>query len=253
MVYSVWLLGISLVSLIAERLWPWRKQKVLRQGWLSDLVYIVFNSEYLGILIALGAQQILRIVNFDAYLSLRFMSGTPLWAQFLTVFFLFDFIQWCIHNLLHRVEWLWRFHKVHHSVVEMDWIGDWRFHWGEILVYRTLLYAPTMILGFDVKVLFWYGIINTIVGHYAHANVRLSIGPLRYFFNSPQMHIWHHAHPNSGPVNRNFGITLSLWDWIFSTAYLPEAPEQPAQLGFEGIESYPKSILGQWTAPFRES
>jgi sterol desaturase/sphingolipid hydroxylase (fatty acid hydroxylase superfamily) len=251
-VYSIWLLGISLVSLAAERLWPWRKQKMLRRGVLSDLIYIVFNSEYLGILIALGAQQILRVVNVEASLSLRVFAAAPLWAQFLAVFFVFDFIQWSIHNLLHRVPVLWRFHKVHHSVVDMDWLGDWRFHWGEVMVYRTLLYAPTLIAGVDVRVLFWYGIVNTIVGHYAHANVRLSIGPLRYFFNTPQMHIWHHTHPDCGPVNVNFGITLSLWDWLFGTAYLPARPEQPARLGFEGIEQYPQSVLGQWFAPFRQ-
>jgi sterol desaturase/sphingolipid hydroxylase (fatty acid hydroxylase superfamily) len=251
-VYSIWLLGISLVSLAAERLWPWRKQKMLRRGVLSDLIYIVFNSEYLGILIALGAQQILRVVNVEASLSLRVFAAAPLWAQFLAVLFVFDFIQWSIHNLLHRAPVLWRFHKVHHSVVDMDWLGDWRFHWGEVMVYRTLLYAPTLIAGVDVRVLFWYGIVNTIVGHYAHANVRLSIGPLRYFFNTPQMHIWHHTHPDCGPVDVNFGITLSLWDWLFGTAYLPAEPEQPARLGFEGIEQYPQSVLGQWFAPFRQ-
>ena len=134
---------------------------------------------------------------------------------------LFDFLQWCVHNALHRIPLLWRLHKVHHSVVDMDWIGDWRFHWGEIVVYRVALYVPSAVFGFDPQVLFFNGILNTIVGHYAHANVRLSIGPLKYVLNSPQMHIWHHTHPDAGPVDKNFGITLSVWDWIFGTATCP--------------------------------
>jgi sterol desaturase/sphingolipid hydroxylase (fatty acid hydroxylase superfamily) len=248
--YAVWLFGISLASVLVERLWPWRSQPILRGGIASDLVYVVFNSHYLGMLLALASQQLFRVYDPTNRLSLGLVRGLPAWLQLLTVLFLFDFFQWCIHNLLHRVPVLWRFHMVHHSVTEMDWLGDWRFHWGEILVYRTLLYAPSAILGFDLAVLFWYGIISTIVGHYAHANTRLGIGFLKYVINTPQMHIWHHTHPQCGPINRNFGITLSVWDWIFRTAFMPPS-QQPARLGFEGIESYPKELPGQWMAPFR--
>ena len=49
-----------------------------------------------------------------------------------------DFIQWGIHRLLHRVPFLWGFHKVHHSIIEMDWNGSMRFHWLEIVGYRSL-------------------------------------------------------------------------------------------------------------------
>jgi sterol desaturase/sphingolipid hydroxylase (fatty acid hydroxylase superfamily) len=131
----------------------------------------------------------------------------------------------------------------------MDWLGDWRFHWAEILVYRSVLYVPAAVFGFAPAVLFYCGILNTVIGHYAHANLRLRLGPLKYLLNSPQMHIWHHNHPDSGPINRNFGITLSLWDWLFHTAYMPGKP--PLHLGFEGIETYPKFLPGQWLAPFR--
>jgi sterol desaturase/sphingolipid hydroxylase (fatty acid hydroxylase superfamily) len=61
------------------------------------------------------------------------------------------------------------------------------------------------------------------------------------------MHVWHHAHPDCGPVPRNFGITLSLWDWIFGTAYVPDRP--PERLGFEGIESFPSTVPGQMLHP----
>lgn len=250
MVYAVWLFFISLAFVAAERIWPWRPhQKMLRPGIASDIVYLIFNSEYLGMLIALATVRLTS--TLDPLVSLRVASGLPLWLQFTLVLLIFDFAQWCVHNLLHRVDFLWQFHKVHHSVEYMDWIGDWRFHWGEILVYRGLLYAPTAILGFDLKILFWYGILNTIIGHYAHANIGWSPGKLRFIFNTPQMHIWHHTHPDSGPINKNFGITLSIWDWIFRTAYMPDVPQQPQRLGFSHIESYPKSLLGQWAAPFR--
>lgn len=252
MSYAVWLSGLGLLFVLAERIWPWRSwQKLLRPGVVSDVLYIVFNARYLGMLLGMLAAQLLRIYNPRPYIALGLMAAQPFWVQFLVLFFTVDFLKWCIHNLLHRTPLLWRFHKVHHSVVDMDWIGNWRFHWVEIVVYDGLLYAPLAIFGFEPAVMFWNGVVSTFFGHYAHANVRIALGPLKYLFNTPQMHIWHHTHPDSGPENRNFGLSLSVWDWLFGTAYMPD--RQPERLGFAGIEQYPRNILGQWAAPFRRA
>jgi sterol desaturase/sphingolipid hydroxylase (fatty acid hydroxylase superfamily) len=160
-----------------------------------------------------------------------------------------DFIKWCTHNLLHRVPFLWAFHKVHHSIVDMDWMGDWRFHWVETVVYNTILYAPTLCLGVRGEVALAVGVFDTVIGHFAHANLRWRIGWLKYVINSPEMHLWHHNHPDCGPINRNFALTLSVWDWVFGTAHLPG--EAPARLGFIGVERYPSALPGQWLEPFR--
>jgi sterol desaturase/sphingolipid hydroxylase (fatty acid hydroxylase superfamily) len=255
-VYPVWLAGLAALFICLERLWPLRPdQPLLRRGIWSDIGYIIFNSEFLGVLI--GNLSILIIARIDRTLDLAHlksalymgaMAKAPGWLQFIVLLLVFDFLQWAIHNLLHRVGWLWEFHKVHHSIVDMDWIGDWRFHWVEVVVYRSLLYIPAAFFGFQGAVMFWVGIVNTAIGHFAHANLKVHVGTLKYVINTPEMHIWHHNHPESGPINRNFGITLSLWDWLFGTAYVP--PRDPARLGFEGIETYPVQLPGQWLAPF---
>lgn len=250
MVYAVWLFWLGVFFVVAERLFPWRpQQKLFRKGLFSDILYIVINSHYLGIVAGIVTAQLLQHFNPKPYVALNVMSNQPFWLQLLLLFFLLDFMKYLIHNLLHRVPFLWRLHKVHHSVVEMDWIGNWRYHWAEQFVYDGLLYVPLAFFGFSGTVMFWNGVISTFFGHYAHANVRFALGPLRFLFNSPQMHIWHHTHPDAGPVNKNFGIALSIWDWAFRTAYMPEKP--PAKLGFDGVERYPDNILGQWIAPFR--
>jgi len=59
----------------------------------------------------------------------RHHAGQPFWVQFPVLVLVMDFSRYLIHNLLHRVPWLWEFHKVHHSIEELDWIGNWRFHW----------------------------------------------------------------------------------------------------------------------------
>jgi sterol desaturase/sphingolipid hydroxylase (fatty acid hydroxylase superfamily) len=247
-IYAVWLTGLGLLFLFAERIWPRNpRQRLLRRGIWTDLAYIVFNSEYLGILLALAYAKLAAPLGLDRF-HLGLVSEAGFWMQFLVAFVALDFLQWCVHNLLHRVPALWEFHKVHHSIVELDWIGNWRIHWGEIVVYRSLLYLPLAVLGFDGPVLFWVGVLNTLGGHFAHANLRWHVGPLRYIINSPELHIWHHTHPDSGPPNRNFALTLAVWDWIFGTAYLPG--HDPARLGFAGIEKYPAQLPGQWAAPF---
>lgn len=75
----------------------------------------------------------------------------------------------------------------------------------------------------------------------------LLLGPwMRKIFNSPEMHIWHHAYelPEDKRYGVNFGLTLALWDYIFGTAYIPHTGRDIA-LGFEGVETFPESFLDQ--------
>ncbi len=245
--YFHYLAGLAALFVVLERAWPRASgQKLLRKGWLSDLAYLVFNSRYAGLL--LGYLTVAWIGRVDAVLPAPWLADWPWWAQFTVLLVAVDFLKWCVHNLLHRVPWLWEFHKVHHSIVDMDWIGNWRFHWVEAAVYSTLLYVPSVVLGAQGEVALAVGVCDTLIAHFAHANLRWHIGWLKYVINSPEMHIWHHNHPEAGPINRNFGLTLSIWDWIFGTAYVP--PHDPGRLGFEGIEAYPRSLPGQWMVPF---
>ncbi len=72
------------------------------------------------------------------------------------------------------------------------------------------------------------------------------VGPISgYLFNSPEMHIWHHAHdmPEDKPYGINFGITLAIWDYIFGTAHMPHSGRD-IRLGFPGMEKFPKDFLG---------
>jgi sterol desaturase/sphingolipid hydroxylase (fatty acid hydroxylase superfamily) len=246
--YYHWLGALALLFIVMERIWPRiADQRWLRRAWLSDAAYVIFNSKYAGLLI--GYVTVLWIGRLDGIFARRWLAELPWWTQFILLLVSIDFVKWCIHNLLHRVPWLWEFHKVHHSIVEMDWMGDWRFHWVEILVYNTLLFVPAAALGARGEVALAVGVFDTLIGHFAHANLRWRIGWLKYVINSPEMHLWHHNHPDCGPMHRNFALTLSVWDWMFRTAHLPA--HDPERLGFEGIERYPRELPGQWLAPFR--
>ena len=73
------------------------------------------------------------------------------------------------------------------------------------------------------------------------------LGPyMKIIFNSPEMHIWHHAHdlPKGHPHGINFGITLAIWDYIFGTASIPHSGRD-IQLGFPGMEDFPQDFVHQ--------
>jgi sterol desaturase/sphingolipid hydroxylase (fatty acid hydroxylase superfamily) len=249
--YWVWLALISLAFVIIERLRPWRAQPLLRDGVGTDLAYLVFNGHILALLLAPIVVRLLPPIEsvIVPYLGRAHASSLPLWAQVLIVFFAIDFIKWCVHVALHNFSFLWAFHRVHHSIVDMDWMGNMRFHWMEIVFYNSVLYLPTLLLGFDWRVVLGMAIFSTIMGHFNHSNLRIDVGPLKYLLNHPAMHIWHHDHVMHYRAGCNFGINLSLWDWIFRTAYMPKDVEQPTRLGFEGIEDFPKSFLTQQLVP----
>lgn len=165
----------------------------MREGIWQDLFWLVFNGHYLGMILALITGGLVTRLNgflHDQGLplpeSLALLAGAPLWLQFGVFFLLKDFIEWNIHRLLHNVPWLWEFHKLHHSIERLDWIGNFRFHWAEIVVYKTLSYLPLVILGINSTVILIIGIIWTLALDLNHANVRFDYGPLRYVLNSPR-------------------------------------------------------------------
>lgn len=174
------------------------------------------------------------------------VQSWPIWVQLVTYFILRDFIQWNVHRWLHKYNWLWNFHKVHHSVKEMGFAAHLRYHWMENVIYNVVQYLPLAMIGFDLHHAFFGYAIATFIGHWNHANFTLNIGVLKYIFNSPQMHIWHHAYnlPEGKRKGVNFGLSLSIWDYLFRTNYIPKSGRD-IELGFEGDENFPKGLLSQ--------
>ena len=256
--YFFWLALISVLCFALERLWPWRKeQQAIREQIGQDVFWLVFNGHYLGIaiatvfgwLVSIGGGPVQKF--FASLQDVAWLSGMPLWGQFLVFLVFRDLVEWGIHNLLHSVPFLWELHKLHHSIEELDWIGNFRFHWGEVVVYKTLSYLPLVLLGIDGQVILWVAIVGTLIGHLNHSNLNISWGPLRYLFNSPRMHVWHHDVVLHHGHGQNFGIVLSVWDWLFGTAYWPDDEDQPERIGFAGMEAYPKSLWGRLVYPLR--
>lgn len=257
--YFYWLLGLSLFCWLLEIVFPWRKdQPLIRKDFWLDGFYMFFNF-FLFSLIGYNALSNIGVQAFSDFIGLFGWSNLvainiqswPVWLQLLVLLVVKDFIDWNVHRLLHRVGWLWEFHKVHHSVEQMGFAAHLRFHWMETIVYRTIEYIPLAMIGFGINDFILVHIFTLAIGHLNHSNVMLPMGPFKYLFNSAQMHIWHHAKELPARYGVNFGLTLSCWDYLFGTVHWPESGRDEP-LGFERSEYYPANFFKQMIQPFKK-
>ncbi|MEP7195213.1 MAG: sterol desaturase family protein [Saprospiraceae bacterium] len=258
--YFYWLIGLSLTVWILEIIFPWRKdQAVVRKDFFLDGFYMFFNF-FIFSLIGFSAISNIGVQLFNDFIGIFGYKNIvaievahwPRFAQYILMFFTVDFIHWNIHRMLHKNKYLWEFHKVHHSVIEMGFAAHLRFHWMESVVYKSIQYIPLAMIGFGIQDFFAMHIIAVAIGHLNHSNIKVSYGPFKYLLNNPVMHLWHHA--KNLPADRygvNFGLSLSIWDYLFKTDYLPS--ENPyEELGFENIEDFPKDFYNQEIYPFKK-
>lgn len=253
------LIIISFVVWMLEILFPWRKeQSIFRRDFWLDGFYMFFNFFLFAIAIS-GFYKLLGLLFSDlgirqSSLALIDMSQFPNWLQLLIFFLILDFVQWFTHILLHKYPFLWKFHQIHHSVKEMGFAAHLRYHWMENVFYKPLKTFGVMILGgFEPEQAYIVHFFAIAIGHFNHANIKITWGPLKYLLNNPVMHLYHHAHDlPDGKYGVNFGISLSLWDYIFKTNYIPE-DSGTIELGFEGDEKIPNSFWKQITYGLKKS
>ncbi len=229
--YFYWVLGSSILIWGLEIAFPWRKnQAAIRNDFWLDIFYTFWNYFLFSLVIYLGFSNVFVAIfndflaNFGITNLVAIQLGAlPAWSQLLIIFLVRDFMQYNIHRLLHHVPFMWRFHRVHHSTEEMGFGALMRFHFMEHIFYRSLEYLPLAMLGFGISDFFIVHIFTFVTGQLGHANLYIPLGKLKYLLNGPQMHLWHHAKefPASHPKGFNFGITLSIWDYLFGTVHHP--------------------------------
>ena len=258
--YFYGLIIISFVVFVLELLFPWRKnQAILRKDFWLDLFYLFFNFFLLNLIILMALSNVtekvfndfLGIFNLQlASIQLFSVATLPKVISLFIFFIIADFVQWNTHRMLHRVPFLWNVHKTHHSVKQMGFAAHFRYNWIEPIVYKSLLYVPIALIGgFSLEDVFIIHFISIAIGHLNHANLGWDYGFLKYIFNNPKMHIWHHSKEMPNKIGMNFGISLSIWDYIFKTNYIPKNGRDN-ELGFEDDEKFPKNFMQQEFYPF---
>ncbi|MBI5866643.1 MAG: sterol desaturase family protein [Planctomycetes bacterium] len=215
------------------------KAGVTRRGYFADCIAVAINGPGLSALEKVAFTWLITFVPTQS----QFLSGFGWWWQFAIFFFVNDFLRYWFHRWYHESNLLWRLHRVHHTIVQMDAMSVFRLHILEAIVKNGLIFLPMRLLGTDDSVIIAYSCLDVIKGFWHHANFRTYIGPLNYVFNSPELHWWHHEAGKG--MNCNYGSVLSIWDILFGT-FLYQPGKWPKEIGVVGMENFPDDYVGQF-------
>jgi sterol desaturase/sphingolipid hydroxylase (fatty acid hydroxylase superfamily) len=244
--------GFLLVAIIfvpLERLLAMHPgQQVFRKWWWNDLLYVVFNrfliTAGLGVLIV----AVIALAHWLVPAGVQeAVAGQPAWLQVIEIIVLADLGFYSAHRMFHSVPWLWKFHAIHHSIEELDWLAAARVHPIDQIITTGASVLPLFALGFATvpigifsAIYFWHSVL-------VHANVRLNFGPLRWLIASPEFHHWHHANERAA-YNMNYAGQLAFLDKLFGTMYMP-AGRTPEKYGVD--EPVPHTYLPHLVYPFK--
>jgi sterol desaturase/sphingolipid hydroxylase (fatty acid hydroxylase superfamily) len=230
----------------------WRKRELL-----TDICYwfiIPLLSRYLRIgLLIVGAALLFGITTTDGLIAFYEdghgpLADLPLWLQAAIFLVGSDVIMYWSHRIFHRPT-MWKYHAVHHSSTDLDWISAARFHPVNIALGSVAADVILLLAGISPNALVILGPFTIAHSAFVHANLNWSLGPLRYVIASPVFHRWHHTSADEGG-EKNFASTFPVLDLIFGTFYLPKET-LPASYGVAD-QAYPGDFGAQMIHPFRQ-
>lgn len=255
-----------LSALFPRKVWLHRSARV-------DYRYFFVNGALMALLVApvvLSAP----LVAYGAATVLEALFGAqgPAWPPSLAAGALLavavlaasDFGFYCAHAAMHRIGWLWEFHKVHHSAEVLTPVTNHRTHPVQTVLFALLTAGFSGIVLGTFDYLFDYDLtplqiigVNVATFVYAsvslnlqHSHVWISYGALDRLFVSPAMHQVHHS-DDPRHAGRNLGAVFSIWDGIFGTRYLPRGIEDLTFGLGEGEEAEFQGVLRLYAIPFR--
>lgn len=158
--------------------------------------------------------------------GLLYQFEGPPWVEGLAAFVLFDFWMYLWHRANHQIPFLWRFHRAHHSDLELDATSALRFHPGEIIFSSLLRMAVIPLIGMSFQQLLIYELLLQPVIIFHHSNVALPEGVdrvLRAVIVTPNMHRVHHSQQRE-ETDSNYSSIFSFWDRIGRTFRKREDP-----------------------------
>lgn len=160
-----------------------------------------------------------------------------------------NFFYYWLHRAQHRFPWLWRFHRVHHSITEMSATNGYH-HFAEDLFQFTAVTVPmAFLLGVATGPVPWLVLtIASTHAYFIHSSANINIGPFRYILGDNRFHRLHHS-LEERHFDRNFATLTPLWDVLFGTAYFPRDGEWP-KVGLADFPE-PKSMREYLLMPFR--
>lgn len=243
------LLVAAAILVPLERLAPLsRGRPALRRLAILDLCHVFYSGLLIksGLIVLVGAAVFLGQSFTPAAIS-TVIAAQPIWLQFIEATILADLVFYAVHRAFHAVPALWRIHKIHHGIEEMDWLAAYRVHPIDQVLTKGLSLFPIFALGFSAPALALFLVVYRWQSLLIHSNANVRFGPFRWIVASPRFHHWHHAnHPEA--IDRNFAGQLPFIDLLFGTAHMPK-DRMPQRYGVDNPP--PENYLGQLLYPFR--
>jgi sterol desaturase/sphingolipid hydroxylase (fatty acid hydroxylase superfamily) len=240
---------IAAVFSAAERFVPLHPQPFFRRGFATDVAYIAIHYV---LRLAINGTLAVALVQIGTRTLPAWSAGMlrerPTWLQAIVVIVVLDFFFYVMHRLKHRWTWWWRLHETHHSSLELDWLATARFHPLEKILDRLVFLLPLTVIGPSSGALVIWAAVDAFFGIFIHSNVNWRLGPLVYVFVGPEMHRWHHAHDRDRR-ECNYGNNLSVFDWLFGTAYITH--EWPLRYGVDDPNYPAHNLFRQFVYAFR--
>jgi len=225
---GIWLVLLAAIFVPSEWLWAVRRKKILRPALRTDLSYFFLNSMLPAFILAyplyylgLAAH---RFLPWHVHLA---VAAMPVWLQLAAAFVVSQVGAYWGHRWSHEWPLLWRFHAVHHSSEDIDFLVNTRAHPLDMVFTRLCGYIPLFLLGVaqppanaDPLIPTLIVLIGTFWGFFVHANLRWRFGPLEWLIATPVFHHWHHT--RGAMTDRNYAATLPWLDRLFGTYYMPK-------------------------------
>ena len=232
----LWLLILMSIFGFLERIFAVQRQKFFRKDFLVDLLYYFISGHVPKLLLILP----LALVGWLAHRVIppvyyAKVDTLPALTRVIVALVIGEIGFYWGHRWSHEIPFLWKFHAIHHSAKEMDWLVSSRSHPVDMVFTRLCGFIPLYVVGLarplanQLDAVTTFVILgSTIWGFFIHANVKWRFGPLEWLISTPAFHHWHHT--LEAPHDKNYASMLPWLDLVFGTAYLPKK-EWPAQYG----------------------
>jgi len=244
-VFNLTYVSLAIVIAVLERFVPHERAWLQNDGQVvPDIAHTLLHKGVAQVIVVLIA-----FMGFAEYVATPggvWPHQWPLAVQTALGLVLAEIGLYWKHRIAHEWPPLWRFHAVHHSVTRLWFLNTGRFHLVDTLTGLAVGMPLILILGAPKDVMIMVSAITAIIGILTHSNVEMRCGVLNYFFNTPELHRWHHSKVLA-EGNRNYGENLMLFDQLFGTFFLsPRRP--PADIGIR--HPMPATFFGQLKVPF---
>jgi sterol desaturase/sphingolipid hydroxylase (fatty acid hydroxylase superfamily) len=212
-------LGVLVLMLVLESLIPRHSTVDSKPRRLAiNFSLTGFNVLLIRLLLGGAAVSMAHFAGQEGWGLLNYLDWPVAVEMAVGIVFL-DLMIYIQHVVLHMIPFFWRFHRVHHSDLDLDVSSGFRFHPLEILgsmIYKLGLVAA---LGPSVMTVVVFEAILNGMAQFSHSNIKLPLGldrTLRWLFVTPDMHRIHHS-VEVPETNSNYGFNLSIWDRLLGT------------------------------------